>query len=184
VIDNTRDQPDTTSPINMVLDEVARKCNGTTDAVRLDLRQGDIHLAHDFDCATVRLHKTQSAAQLVALVANRHEATRRADRINTVAAQLGIYGYARDQMIWAIGTGVEGCRPLRDAAFYRDEIDLGGRSKNHETPLHWTQVEVARLVGTCPTQLGEFLDVVRRSGQAAAAATVREQLVSVGVIAK
>jgi hypothetical protein len=150
--------------------------------VRLDLREGDIRLVHVFDCATARHRKALSAAQLVALVAERHDATRRADRIIAVAGQLGVRAYSRDQMVWEIGTGVEGCRPLRDTAFYRQEIESAGRGSNHENPEHWTKVEVARLVGTCPTQVVAFLDTVRRAGQPDAAAAVRADLARIGAL--
>jgi hypothetical protein len=167
---------------DVALDEVAKACATDRDVVRLDLRQGDIHLVHVFDCATARHHKAQGAAQLVALVADRHDASSRADRINTVARQLAVHPYSRAEMVWVIGTGIEGCTPLRDAAFYRQEIESAGRSATHENPQHWTKVEVARLVGTCPAQLSAFLATVRGAGQPYAAAAVRADLIRIDAL--
>jgi hypothetical protein len=167
---------------DVALYEVAQACADDHDVVRLDLREGDIHLVHVFDCATARHSKALDAAQLVALVADRHDATRRTDRINSVARQLGVHPYSRDDMVWLIGTGIEGCRPLRGADFYRQEIESAGRGSNHENPEHWTKVEVARLVGTCPTQIAAFLDTIRRAGQPDAAAVVRADLARIDAL--
>ncbi len=164
------------------LDQVAKACATDGNVVQLDLRQGDIHLVHVFDCATARHHKGQGAAQLVGLVADRHDASSRVDRINAVARQLAVRPYSRAEMVWLIGTGIEGCTPLREAAFYRGEIESADRSSTHENPEHWTKVEVARLVGTCPAQLSVFLDRVRDAGQPDAAAAVRADLVRIDAL--
>jgi hypothetical protein len=179
-IDSGRSDVFTTPDV--ALYEVAQACADDRGTVRLDLRQGDIHIVHIFDCATARHDKALGAAQLVALVADRHDASDRADRINTVAGQLGVHPYSHDQMVWVIGTGVEGCTPLKGASFYREEIETAGASSTHESPDHWTKVEVARLVGTCPTQLAAFLATISRAGAPEAAAAVRADLARIDVI--
>jgi hypothetical protein len=170
-----RADPDVLYEPDQVLSQLATACGGERRQVRLDLRQGDAQVVHVFDCVTVRRRRAASTAELLGLVSGRHDATARADRVNAVAAQLGVHPYSHDDMVWSIGTGVSRCSPLRDDAFYRQEIESARR--NHgEDPEQWTKVEVAWRVGVCPTQIAAFLTTVEHLGQPAAAAAVRADL--------
>jgi hypothetical protein len=176
-IDPHLDNVDTSPAIAVA--SVVDACSVDDEAVRLVLHQRDVRLVHVFNCARVRQNPARGAADLLALVVDRHHAASRADRINAAAVQLGLRPREPDEMIWTLGTGVDRCRPLKSVAFYRDEIVTAGRSTLRENPEHWTKVEIARLVGVCPKQVGEFLNTIRQAGYPHAADAVGKQLTRV-----
>jgi hypothetical protein len=174
--DGSFSSPDT------IVTQLRDQCPTDSGRIRLDMRQGDVHLRPVFECSSVRDNAAGAEAELVALVQDRHDAAHRADRVNTVAAALGIKGYGRDALIWSIGIGIDGCFRVADATFHAQEMDSALHSSTHETPLHWTKVEAARFVGTCPEQLDAFLDSVTTAGRPAAATAVRNTLVRLNVL--
>lgn len=164
-----------------IVSGLRNQCTRGQEQVRLDLREGDAHLRPVFDCALLRDNPSGAEAELIDLVRDRHDAARRADATNTVAAEFGVHSYDRSMLIWTIGTGRDGCDRITDVPFHREELDTASRYE-HESAVHWTQVEAARFVGTCPAQLGAFLDSVAAAGQPEAAAAVRTKLFGLGVL--
>ncbi len=168
---------------SVVVDAMKSKCPTVTGRVRLDVVQGDAHLRPTFACQIVRDDGAGAASELVDLVANRHDAAHRADLVISLTRELGISPYGRDDLIWSIGTGLDGCYRVADAGFHRQEIGEVAHlpPPRRETPVHWTKVEAARFAGTCPDQLGAFFDSVAAAGQPAAANEVRSEMARLGV---
>jgi hypothetical protein len=161
-----------------------RECPGNSARVRLDLVQGDIHLRRTFSCALVG-NATAAEADLVDLVAHRHNATQRADRLIRFKKAFNVkFGRDRAGAIWMLGTGFEGlsCTRAGDSAFHRREMAVVTPAGiDRESPTRWTEIEAAYIAGVCPDRLPIFFSSVARAGQPAAAKVVRTEVQSLGV---
>src|SRR5689334_8985352 len=87
------------SPADVVA-ALKRACPGNSARVLLDLVQGDIHLRYTFSCALVD-NETTAEAELVSLVAHRHNATQRADRLIRFKKAFNVeFGRDRAGAVW------------------------------------------------------------------------------------
>lgn len=157
------------------------KCPSSRGDVALDLRQGTVHLRDTVSCALARDNPSGLEQELVGLVANRNDASTRADLVNTLAHEVGVHVYPRADLVWSIGTNTNPCYRVDDVAIHREDLADSAASTRPETPVHWAEVEAVRYAGTCPQKLGAFFDTLARAGQPAAARTVRAELVRLGV---
>jgi len=165
-----------------VVKELKQRCASRHGQVLLDLTQGDVHLRAPLSCQVLRDNAAGAQAELVELVANRNDAARRADLIVALSHEFRIPTADRDFLIWTIGTGTSVCFRVADVALYRGELAMvAPPGPSHETPVHWTQVEAARIAGICPSRLDAFFDAVTRAGQPQASKLVRAQLQALGV---
>jgi hypothetical protein len=168
-------------PPATVASEMASRCASSHGKVGLDLHEGTVHVRTQFTCALARDDQSGLADELVELVANRNDASTRADLINTLAHEVGVNPYPRADMVWEIGTGGDGCYRIDDVDFHRQELAETAAGSRPETPVHWAEVEAVRYAGTCPQKLGAFFDTLAQAGQPAAARTVRAELEHLGV---
>jgi hypothetical protein len=168
-------------PPETVALEMASHCSSSRGQVGLDFRQGTAHLRARFTCALARNNQPGLTDELVALVANRNDASTRADLVNTLAHEVGVNAYPRADLVWSIGTGAVPCFRIDDVAMHREDLADAAASSRPETPVHWAEVEAVRYAGTCPQKLGTFFDTLAQAGQPAAARTVRAELTRLGV---
>ena len=118
-------------------------CPSDKGGVRLDLTQGDVHLQPTFACNVVRKNPTAAQSELVNLVADRDNATRRAERIEMMQRKLGVT-VDYQALVWPRQrTRRLLLHPCRRHSLQRGEIKS---STSFQSPLVWTEIEAAKVV--------------------------------------
>jgi hypothetical protein len=163
--------------VGVVVNHLRAACPNAAGHVVLRLTLS--RFSHAFSCATVRGPLPSIEAALASAVADRNDATRRADREIATQHALGVTLSHHLRLVWALGSlprskSTFPCLTADDREVRAAEIRYSLAAG--ESARHWLKVEAAIIIGQCPNRLDEFLRTITAAGQKAAVDADRAQL--------